>query len=102
MTDTDELDVDRLARRTAPGFDRRVVELGPFAELAYDPASWQDAIVFVRSGAIEIECADGERGRFGRDDVLCLACLSIECVRNTAAEPARLLVVSRGRERRAG
>jgi glyoxylate utilization-related uncharacterized protein len=95
MTDSDELDVERLARRASDEFDQRVIEIGPFAESDHDPVSWHDALVFVRAGAIEIVCASGGRGRFRRGDILCLAPFSVRIVRNPTAEPARLLVISR-------
>jgi glyoxylate utilization-related uncharacterized protein len=94
MTGADELDLERLARSTDE-FDRRVLEIAPFTDSAQDPASWQDAIVFVQAGAIEIVCARGGHERFRRGDILCLAPLSVRSVRNPSAEPARLLVISR-------
>src|SRR4051812_15681476 len=102
MTDFDELDVERLARRASGEVGKRMIELGPFAELDYDPVSWCDAIVFVRSGAIEIDCVDGGSGRFRGGDILCLTPLSVRVVRNPSAEPACLLVISRSSSRRTG
>jgi len=95
MTDAGELDLEQLARRPTDEFDQRLIEIGPFTELEQDAASWQDAIVFVRTGAIEIVCAGGGRGCFRRGDILCLARFSSHTVRNPSAEPVRLLVISR-------
>ena len=102
MTDSDELDVERLGRRASDEFDKRVIEIGPLAHLEYDPVSWYDAIVFVRAGVIEIDCAGNGRRRFRRGDILCLSPFSVRVVRNPNAEPARLLVISRRAERRTG
>jgi len=98
MIDSDELDLDRLARGTTDEFDRRLIEIGPFTQSEEDPVSWRDAIVFVRAGAIEIVCANGGRGRFRCGDILCLAPFSVRVVCNPAADPARLLVISRRTE----
>jgi len=95
MTDAGELDLEQLARRPTDEFDQRLIEIGPFTELEQDAASWQDAIVFVRTGAIEIVCAGGGRGCFRRGDILCLARFSSHTVRNPSPEPVRLLVISR-------
>jgi glyoxylate utilization-related uncharacterized protein len=95
MTDADELDLEQLARGATDEFERRVLEIGPYGDSAQDPATWQDAIVFVQAGAIEIVCARGGHERFRRGDILCLAPLSVHSVRNPSAEPARLLVISR-------
>jgi hypothetical protein len=102
MTDSDELDVERLARRASHEFDKRVIELGPFTELDYDPVTWCDAVVFVRAGAVEIDCADNGRARFRSGDILCLAPFAVRVVRNPSAEPACLFVISRCPVRRTG
>jgi quercetin dioxygenase-like cupin family protein len=95
MTGDDELDVECLARGVSDRFDRRAVEIAPFAELDYEPSSWQDAIVFVRAGTIAIDCVGGECARFRDGDIICLAPFSVRVVRNPHTEPAHLLVVSR-------
>jgi hypothetical protein len=95
MTDGDELDLDLLAQ-TATGFRRRVVELAPDQVLRFDAAAWKDTIVVLTAGEIELECSSGERRRFGRGAILCLARLPLSFVRNSGPEPARLLAISRG------
>src|SRR5207247_4759405 len=64
MNDADEIDLDRLTRRLPARFGTRTLELAPASVLAYDAASWRDAIVVVTAGEIEVECVGGERGRF--------------------------------------
>jgi glyoxylate utilization-related uncharacterized protein len=76
-------------------FVERVVELAPATALDYDPAGWRDAIVFVTAGEVELESADGERARFGRGDVLCLAACPLRVLRNPGRVPARLLAIRR-------
>jgi len=95
MTEPGELDVDRLLRQAKTRFGGRVVELEPSRVLLYDAASWHDALVFVTDGEIEVVCAGGERERFCRGAILCLAPLSVRWLRNTGQVPARLVAISR-------
>jgi quercetin dioxygenase-like cupin family protein len=95
MTEPGELDADRLLRQATSRFGGRVVELDPNCVLLYDAASWHDALVFVTDGEIEVECAGGERERFSRGAILCLAPLSVRWVRNTGQVPARLVAIWR-------
>jgi quercetin dioxygenase-like cupin family protein len=95
MTEPGELDVDRLLRQAKSRFGTRVVELDPNCVLLYDAASWQDALVFVTDGEIEVECAAGERQRFSRGAILCLAPLSVRWLRNTGQVTARLAAIWR-------
>lgn len=76
-------------------FHERVLEIEPFAALGQDAATWDDAIVFVLAGAIDVVCADGEHERFRGGDILCLAPFPVRVVRNAGSEVTRLLLVSR-------
>jgi hypothetical protein len=89
-----EIDVDRLGRDSAL-FRRRVVELAPEQEVRLDADVWQDAIVFLTAGEVELECEAGFRHRFGRGAIVCLAHLRLSIMRNSGAAPARLLAISR-------
>lgn len=91
----DSLDVTRIACTALPAFGRRVVELAPGAELAFDPASWQDAIVFVLAGEVEVRCAAGASHRFERGNVLCFTQLPVRTLHNRGPVPARLLAIWR-------
>jgi quercetin dioxygenase-like cupin family protein len=95
MTEPGELDVDNLLRQAKSRFGIRVVELAPNCILLYEAASWQDALVVVTEGEIEVECARGERERFSRGAILCLAPLSVRWLRNTGQEPARIVAIWR-------
>jgi quercetin dioxygenase-like cupin family protein len=102
MSDDDALDVDRIERDASPILATRTIELAPAEVLANDDESWHDTIVFVTAGEIEVEGKHGERARFERGDMLCLAPFSVRIVHNVGAEPARLLAVTRRCERPSG
>jgi quercetin dioxygenase-like cupin family protein len=86
-----ELDLDRIARDSLH-FRRCVIELAPDAELRAD--TWRDAIVFLASGEVELECDAGECRRFAAGAVLCFP-PPVRVVRNGGCEPARLIAISR-------
>jgi hypothetical protein len=87
------LDVERLAC-DALQFRRRVVELAADEELRIDPSLWRDAIVFLDTGEIELECVAGECRRFSNGAMLCLL-PSVRVLRNCGAGRARLIAISR-------
>jgi glyoxylate utilization-related uncharacterized protein len=91
----DNLDVERLARGAQSTFPRRTIELQPSAVLSDDGVNWEQAIVFVTAGEIELVCATGARARFRAGDILCLAPFANRTVRNSGTEPARLLAIWR-------
>ena len=93
MNDEEELDVERLAR-DALRFRRRVVELAADDELRIDAGAWCDAIVFLDTGEIEVECVAGERRRFSKGAVLCLV-PPAHILRNCGRDRARLIAISR-------
>jgi quercetin dioxygenase-like cupin family protein len=99
MRRDDELDVERLAR-DALHFRRRVVELAPDDELHIDAAAWRDAIIFLDSGDVEVECVVGERRRFSKGAVLCLV-PPVRLLRNCGGDRARMIVISRRTSTRA-
>ena len=95
MSHNDELDLGRLARDCMQ-FRRRVVELAAGEDLAFEPAAWRDAVVFVAAGEVELECRGGERRRFGMGAVICFA-PPVSVCRNCGADVARLIAISRRR-----
>jgi len=95
MRNDEPLDPNRLAR-DALHFRRRVIDLAAGQVLPLEPAAWQDAVVFLTSGEIELECVRGERRRFGPGAVLCFAA-PVSTVRSCGDEPARLIAISRRR-----
>ena len=93
MSGDEELDLDRLARDTLH-FRRRVIELAPDEELGIDPDAWRDAIVFLETGEVELECVAGECRRFVAGAVLCLA-PPVRVIRNCGGDRVRLISISR-------
>jgi quercetin dioxygenase-like cupin family protein len=94
-SDADSLDVAGLARAAPPSIGRRVVELASGAELAFDPANWQDAIVFVLAGEVDVQCPGGASHRFGAGDIVCFTRLPVRTLSNPGPVPARLLAMWR-------
>lgn len=80
---------------------RRVVTLAPGDVMAYDEAAWLDAIVFLDSGDIVLECVRGQTRRFVAGHILFLAGLPLRWIRNPGEVEARLVAVARlrGQER---
>ena len=84
-----------LERKLDPAFETRVIFVASGASRAYDGAEWQDALVVIERGEIELESTVGDRQRFGSGDVLCLAGLSLPLLRNRREETTVLVAVSR-------
>ena len=78
-----------------PAFRRRVVSIEPGGEVLYEAADWEDALVVVERGELEVEGRCGGRRRFQRGDVLWLAGLPLTILRNPGTEPAQIAAVSR-------
>jgi hypothetical protein len=76
------------------GFDVRRAVIVPGDPRAFDEAEWEDALVVVERGRIELECANGASCSFGRGSILWLTGLSL-CAVRCYEEPSVLLVVSR-------
>ena len=93
MSCDDDFDPEQLARDRSDFF-RRVIELAPDQELPSSRVACQGAIVFLTDGDVELECAAGGRRRFTRGAMLCLT-PTARLLRNSGAEPARLIVISR-------
>ena len=93
MSCEEQFDPNRLARDELR-FRKRVIELTPKDELRIDAAAWRDAIAFVESGEVELECSAGERSRFAVGAVLCFR-PPVRFLRNSGDEPARLITISR-------
>jgi hypothetical protein len=76
-------------------FARREVVLASGARRAYDAAEWEDALVIVKRGELDIECRAGGRMRFVAGDMLWLTGLPLLALHNRGLEPAVLVAVSR-------
>ena len=84
-----------VAGPLAPTFARRVVTMNPGGEQLYDETEWEDSIVVVRRGEVEVEGLCGNRRRFQSGDVLWLVGLPLRALHNPGAQPAELVAVSR-------
>ncbi|WP_020573945.1 cupin domain-containing protein [Actinopolymorpha alba] len=89
-----------LGRRPGPAFTTRVTTLPPGGSLAYDETAWRDALVIVRSGEVELECAAGGRRTFAAGDLLWLTGLELRVLHNHGDQPAVLVAVARRGRRR--
>src|SRR3954466_6740814 len=89
---------DRLCfvgRRVAPGFQVRLIDLAPGAELPYDERDWRGALIVVERGEIELERVCGRRWRFACGGVLWLAGLPLRALHNPASVTTVLAAVSK-------
>jgi quercetin dioxygenase-like cupin family protein len=77
------------------GFEVRAVEVEPGEHRIYHDAEWNDALVIVARGEIELECLSGTRHRFRRGDLLWLTGLPLRALHNPGHDPATLVAVSR-------
>ena len=78
-----------------PAFLRRVVEIEPGGVVEYVSEQWDDALVVVERGALEVEGHCGGRRRFERGDVLWLAGLPLRTLHNPGTEHTLVAAVSR-------
>ena len=93
MSREEELNPECLGRDSLL-FVRRVVDLAPGAVLHVDDDTWGDAIVFVETGDVELECTSGKRRHFAAGATLCFA-PPVRSVRNCGADSVRLLALAR-------
>jgi hypothetical protein len=77
------------------GFHRREIPLPAGSERMYDASEWNDALVVVTIGVIELEGLSGRRWRFPRGAMLWLTDLPVRALHNPGDEDAVLTAVSR-------
>jgi hypothetical protein len=87
--------VSFLGRPLPPAFALRSVAVAPGRERAFDEAEWQDALVVVERGEIELEFVGASRHTCARGDVLWLSGLPLRALHNRGTEPALLVAVRR-------
>ena len=78
-----------------PGFECRAVTIEPGGDRIYHDAEWQDALVLIARGEIELEWRDGRRHRLASGEVFWLAGLPLRRIHNDGAESAQLVAISR-------
>jgi Cupin domain len=76
-------------------FEVRVVRVPPGGDRPYDAAEWEDAIVLVQRGAIELRGVSGAARSFARGDLIWLEDVPLRALHNPGREPAVLVAVSR-------
>jgi hypothetical protein len=78
-----------------PGFESRVVTIGPRSGRRFVEGEWRDAIVVVDRGEVDLELLGGGRGRFGSGAMLWLTGLPVRSLRNRGREHAVLVATRR-------
>jgi hypothetical protein len=76
-------------------FQRRVVRLPPGCSRPYEQSEWDDALVIVTAGAVELEGLSGRRWGFPLGAILWLTDLPLRAIHNSGPEDAELTTVSR-------
>src|SRR4051812_11603883 len=85
----------RLTSMACSRFQRRVVRLDPGCCCPYEASEWEDALVIVTLGVIELEGLSGRRWRFPRGAMLWLTDLPLLALHNPGDKAAELTAVSR-------
>jgi FAD/FMN-containing dehydrogenase len=81
--------------RPAGRFVRHVAEIAPGQARPIDEPWWDDALVLVEAGEVELECRGGGRATFVRGDVLFVVGLEARSLRNRGTSPAVVAAVGR-------
>ena len=79
----------------ADRFARRQVVLDPGDRRPYSQDEWDDALVIVERGEVDLESRSGARMRFMAGDMLWLTGLPLHALRNPGPEPVVLVAISR-------
>jgi hypothetical protein len=82
------------ARPLSAGFRARAIRLAAGHEHRYDSSDWNDALVIVRHGSLELETSRGVRHTYLAGSVLCLANLPLQLLRNPGPLQTDLLAIS--------
>jgi quercetin dioxygenase-like cupin family protein len=78
-----------------PRFRLRGVTLAPGSSRPFREEEWDDALVVVERGELELECNAGGRRRFGAGAVMWLQGMNLRTLHNPGAEATVLSAVSR-------
>ncbi len=73
----------------------REILIASLGERPYSADDWRDALVFVRSGVLELVSLSGVRHSFGLGSILFLANLRLRSLRNPGEVPTVLSAVTR-------
>jgi len=78
-----------------PRFRLRGVTLAPGGTRPFRQEEWDDALVVVERGEVELECRAGRRHRFGSGAVMWLQGMDLCAIHNPGDVPTVLSAVSR-------
>jgi hypothetical protein len=76
-------------------FDLRLVTIPAGCAKPFVPEDWDDSLVVVERGRVELECVRGGRRAFPTGAVMFLTGLPLRTIHNPGSEPALLAAVSR-------
>ena len=76
-------------------FERRLIRLPGGCVRPYDEAEWEDELVIVVCGTIELEGLSGRRWRFCRGAIIWLTDLPLRALHNPSDEVTVLMAVAR-------
>lgn len=85
-----------LGRPPPAPFTRRVVRIEPGCSLPYMRADWEDALVVVEAGVVDVECRRGGCRTFTAGAVVFMVGLDLAAMHNRGTEAVVLSAVSRG------
>lgn len=75
--------------------ERRIVSIAVGGSMPFVEADWNDSLVVIDAGDLEIECQLGGRRRFDQGAVLWLAGIDARLLHNVGDSPTVLIAVSR-------
>ena len=99
MHEPPDADIDAVFGPLPNRFERHVVTVAAGERRRYDQAEWDDALVVVQAGPVELEGLTGRRFRFQRGDILWLTGVRLRALHNPGPTPV-VLVALRRRVRR--
>lgn len=75
--------------------DLRLVAIPPGGSKPFMAEEWDDSLVVIEQGSVELECIRGGRRAFVTGSVMFLSGLPLRTIHNPGAKPALLAAVSR-------
>jgi hypothetical protein len=91
----------RLTWMARNGFERRLVRMPPGCAWRYVESDWEDELVIVVCGEVELEGESGRRWHFSRGAIIWLTDLPLHALHNPCTETTILMAVSRPMSSRA-
>ena len=93
--DHDECALSFLQLPLPRSFDLRLVSIPAGAAKPFVAEEWDDSLVVVEQGSVELECVRGGRRAFATGAVMFLTGLPLRTIHNPGEETALLAAVSR-------